>query len=122
MDSENFEKLAQEALDELPQEFIKRLENIDVTVEDEPNSEMIKDLKLSDRHRLLGIYRGVPRTKRSSHYSMVLPDKITIFRKNIELGCKTTEQVKERIKETIIHEFAHYFGISDERLRQSGVY
>jgi predicted Zn-dependent protease with MMP-like domain len=68
------------------------------------------------------LYQGIPLTRRSSHYGLVLPDKITIYRLPIEQVCRTREQVIERVQHTVQHEIAHHFGISDDRLRQLGVY
>ena len=70
----------------------------------------------------MGLYQGVPLSKRTHFYGNVLPDKITIFRNNIERVCRTDDEIKETIRRTVIHEFAHYFGISDEHMRKSGTY
>jgi predicted Zn-dependent protease with MMP-like domain len=71
---------------------------------------------------LLGLYEGIPQTRRISNYGMVLPDKITIFQKNIEAKCRNEEEILAEIEHVVKHEIAHHFGISDDRLREIGKY
>jgi predicted Zn-dependent protease with MMP-like domain len=71
---------------------------------------------------LFGLYEGIPLTERTSNYGLVLPDKITIFRQPIEARSWTDEQVRRIVRRTVLHELAHHFGISDERLRELGAY
>jgi predicted Zn-dependent protease with MMP-like domain len=71
---------------------------------------------------LFGLYEGVPQTQRTSHYGLVLPDKITIFQGPIERLHRSPEAIREQVRRTVIHELAHHFGISDERLRELGAY
>ena len=118
MDRERFEWLVAEAVDSLPDEFHTKLENIDVVVQDEPTPRQLVELRLKRGDTLLGLYQGVPLTKRSGHYGMVVPDKITIFQKPIETRCKNDTEVKAEIKRVVQHEIAHHFGIGDARLRQ----
>lgn len=108
---ERFEEMVGEALDELPEWVQHRLDNVEVFVEDEPPE---------DRDRLLGLYEGVPLTHRGSNYFGVVPDRITLFRHPIEHESTTEEDLKRLVKETVVHEFAHFFGISDERLDELG--
>lgn len=122
MDSRSFENLVVEAVESLPEDFRKKLENIDIVVEEEPTAEHRKAAGSKGRELLMGLYQGVPLSKRSHFYGNVLPDKITIFRNNIERACRTDEDIKEAVRRTVIHEFAHYFGISDEHMRKSGTY
>jgi predicted Zn-dependent protease with MMP-like domain len=68
------------------------------------------------------LYQGIPLTKRSSHYGLVLPDKITIYRRPIEQVCRSSEQIIRQVQRTVKHEIAHHFGISDDRLRELGAY
>jgi predicted Zn-dependent protease with MMP-like domain len=110
MDAGAFEKLVIEAAESLPDEFKKKLENIDIVIEDgKPGP-------------LLGLYQGVPLSQRMYYYSNVMPDKITIFKNNIESMCRTDDDIKEAVRRTVIHEIAHYFGISDEHMKRSGTY
>ena len=118
MDRERFEWLVAEVVDSLPDEFHTKLENIDVVVQDEPTPSQLAEVGLKRGETLLGLYQGVPLTKRSRHYGMVVPDKITIFQKPIETKCKNDTEVKVEIKRVVQHEIAHHFGIGDARLRQ----
>lgn len=118
MDRERFEWLVAEVVDSLPDEFHTKLENIDVVVQDEPTPSQLADIGLKRGETLLGLYQGVPLTKRSRHYGMVVPDKITVFQKPIETRCKNDAEVKAEIKRVVQHEIAHHFGIGDARLRQ----
>ena len=118
MDRERFEWLVAEAVDSLPDEFQTKLENIDVVVEDQPTPSQLTEVRLKRGETLLGLYQGVPLTKRSRHYGMVVPDKITIFQKPIEAKCKSDIEVKAEIRRVVQHEIAHHFGIGDARLRQ----
>ncbi len=117
MDRENFEMLVARAVQALPDEFLSRLQNIAVVVEDSPTDGQLRRAGISDNDTLLGLYEGVPQTRRGSHYGLVLPDKITLFRKPIEAGCRDDE-IKVTIEKVVRHEIAHHFGISDARLEQ----
>ena len=118
MDREQFESLVRNAIDNLPQEFISKLRNIDVVVEDRPSRGQVGRVGLERGRTLLGLYEGVPQTKRGGHYGLVPPDKITIFQKPIEAMCKNDTEVTDEIERVVKHEIAHHFGISDARLRQ----
>jgi predicted Zn-dependent protease with MMP-like domain len=113
MSNEEFTQLVHKALELLPAFFKEKMENVDVVVEDWP------DPVYSQGRLLLGLYRGVPKTKRGAGYTFVLPDKITIFRGPIELLARgDKENIKNLVIDTVQHEIAHHFGISDARLRQ----
>ncbi len=118
MDKQRFEWLVAKAVDSLPDEFSAKLENIDVVVQDQPTPSQLTEVRLKRGETLLGLYQGVPLTKRSRHYGMVAPDKITIFQKSIEARCNNDTEVKAEIMRIVQHEIAHHFGISDARLRQ----
>ncbi len=108
--SERFEELVADALDALPEEFGRRMDNVWVTVEDFP-----------EIPGLLGLYHGVPLTDRDNGYAgMVMPDRITLYRIPICAQCRTEEQVVEMVRVTVIHEVAHHFGIDDDRLDELG--
>jgi predicted Zn-dependent protease with MMP-like domain len=106
---ERFEELVAEALDGLPQWVRDRLDNVDVLVEARPPPDM---------PGLLGLYEGVPLTSRGRGYWGHLPDRITLFRSTLARGLRSQEQLRERIQHTVVHEVAHFFGISDDRLRE----
>ena len=118
MNEEAFAQLVEKAIDGLPEEFLDRLDNVDIVVEDYPTPEQLEKRDLDHGFTLLGLYEGVPQTERTSHYGMVLPDKITIFQKPIEAMCHNADEIYAEIKKTLRHEIAHHFGISDERLRE----
>ena len=118
MDRERFEQLVARAVDSLPEEFRTRLENIDVVVEDWPTQDQLAQAGLRHGETLLGLYEGVPLTRRTRHYGLVPPDKISIFQKPIEAKCKYGSEIATEIQRVVRHELAHHFGIGDRRLRQ----
>jgi predicted Zn-dependent protease with MMP-like domain len=122
MNHADFECLVSEALDALPEFFQKRLENVDIVVEDWPDAATLRRAGVQHPTQLLGFYHGVPQTKRTRHYGLVLPDKISIYRRPIEMRCRTTEDVQKLIHSVLRHEIAHHFGISDARLRELDAY
>ena len=118
MDRERFEWLVAEAVASLPEEFKAKLENIDVVVEDWPTSGQLAKVGLGHGQTLLGLYQGVPLTRRGRHYGLVPPDKVTIFQKPIEAKCRYDTDIVAEIKKVVRHEIAHHFGIGDARLKQ----
>ncbi len=94
MKRERFEKLVAEAVEELPEEFLEKLENIDVVVESLPSAAQLRNSGLGKDYTLLGLYEGVPLTERHSNYGLVPPDKITIFQKTIEEECGSAGDFK----------------------------
>jgi len=113
-----FEQLINESMDELPQEYIKGLQNVSVTYEDEPSPEQRVKLKLRCHQSLYGLYEGVPRTQRGSNYSLVLPDKITIFKKPMIHSVRNMVELKAQIKNTLWHEIAHHYGLDHYRIHE----
>ena len=118
MDRERFQWLVAQAVESLPDEFSAKLENVDVVVEDWPTKEQLAQVGLRHRQTLLGLYQGVPLTKRGVHYGLVPPDKISIFQKPIEAKCRHDAQIIADIEGVVRHEIAHHFGIGDARLKQ----
>ena len=118
MDRERFQWLVTQAVDSLPEEFRTKLANIDVVVEDRPTKSQLTEAGLKRGETLLGLYEGVPLTKRGSHYGLVPPDKITIFQKTIEAECSHDAEIIAEIQRVVRHEIAHHFGIGDARLNQ----
>jgi len=114
---ERFYDLVMKAIDELPSEFHDKLENLDVVVADWPTPSQLASSSIKSRFGLLGLYEGVPHTKRGRGYGMVLPDKITIFRKPIEARCHSWGEIEEEIKRVVWHEIAHHFGTNERKLR-----
>jgi predicted Zn-dependent protease with MMP-like domain len=124
LEYEAFADLVAEALDSLPDEFLQRLENVQVTVDEWPDRQDLLDAGLSprDKYSLLGLYHGVPLTDRYSSY-VALPDEITIFQKPIEaLVGEDEEAIREQVRHTVVHEIAHFYGIDDDRLEELGKY
>jgi predicted Zn-dependent protease with MMP-like domain len=122
MDSVDFERLVAQALDSLPPTFLDRLDNVEVVVEPYADRATLRLAGLADPMQLLGFYHGIPLTERSQGYTLVLPDKISIYQQPIERMCRTPEAVRAQVRRTVLHELAHHFGISDERLRDMGAY
>ena len=120
--SEEFERLVVQALDDLPEFFRQKLQNVEVVVADWPTQAELRSVGMKPGQLLLGLYHGIPQTKRTSHYGLVLPDKITIYRMPIERVCRTREQIIDQVQHTVQHELAHHFGIDDDRLRELGAY
>ena len=118
MDRERFQELVIRAVESLPEEFRTKLENIDVVVADWPSQSQLVRLGLRQGRTLLGLYEGVPLTKRGRHYGLVAPDKITIFQKPIEARCKYEPEITLEIHRVVRHEIAHHFGTGERRLRQ----
>ncbi|MCK4362175.1 MAG: metallopeptidase family protein [Dehalococcoidia bacterium] len=118
MERERFERLVTEAIEGLPQEFSERLENIAIVVQDWPTRDQLASVRLRHRGQLLGLYEGIPLTREGKRHAMVAPDKITIFQKPIEMTYRSDRGIVHGIAETVRHEIAHHFGISDERLSE----
>jgi len=116
-----FETLVVQALDDLPDVFLAALDNVEVVIEQEPSAEHRQRLAPPGA-TLLGLYEGVPRTQRTSGYGLVAPDKITIFEGPIRRASADDQSLRKLVQRTVIHEIAHHFGISDDRLRQLGAY
>jgi len=109
-----FEQLVEKALDELPKQFAELLTNVAVVVEEEPTEEDLDLLDESD-HELLGIYRGTPLPERSFGMPL-MPDQIAIFRGPILRICRSRHEAKQEIRDTVIHELGHYFGLDDDEM------
>ncbi|HBY96498.1 MAG: metallopeptidase family protein [Ardenticatenaceae bacterium] len=122
MDSLDFEALVAEALESLPEEIARYLNNVDVVIEWAPSPQQLHRLGLQPPQTLLGLYEGIPLTERTSSYGLVLPDRIAIFQRPIEQLCRTPEQIRAQVRRTVIHELAHHFGISDDRLHELDAY
>ena len=118
MDGARFEELVAEAVAGLPADFHSRLDNVDVVVEEWPSRRHLDSARLKRGHMLLGLYQGVPLTKRGRGYGLVAPDKITIFQRPIEAQCRDEDEIRDRIERVVRHEVAHHFGTGEARLAQ----
>ena len=116
MGRDEFENLVISVVENLPAEFQELLDNVDIVVEDWPSRAQLKNVGMRNREDLLGLYEGTPRTDRGQNYNLVLPDKISIFRKPLEIQCRSRAELRREIASTVKHEIAHFFGIGDERL------
>jgi predicted Zn-dependent protease with MMP-like domain len=121
---ERFEELVEEALEQIPEALWIGIDNLAVTVEEWPSREQLNSLGTFHGELLLGLYEGVPLTARSTGYGLVPPDRITIFRQSILRVCSPNDEdaIREQVRHTVIHEIAHHFGISDERLIELNAY
>ncbi len=120
MEKEEFENLISEALKEIPKKFLEKLKNVAIAVQDFPDEFQLKQLEKKDQF-LLGLYEGVPQTERK-YYNRALPDKITLFQKNIEkVAGKDLKNLKRTIKKVLIHEIAHHFGFSEEEISKNEI-
>jgi len=113
---EDFDRLISQAMDELPQEYIKGLNNVAILYADDPDEYQIQKSGLREGNILLGLYEGIPLTKRGGNYSFVLPDKITLFKHSMMMIATNPQQLYEQIKRTLWHEIAHYYGLDHERI------
>ncbi len=121
MEATEFEQLVVEALDQLPSVFSPFLAQVEITVERRPTREHRRMLALKPWQTIYGLYEGVPLTERSSD-SFHSPDLIVIFREPLERDFRTLSALRAEVQRTVLHEIAHVFGISDERLRELGAY
>lgn len=104
-----FEQLVSDALDDIPDDLRRRMDNVAVMIDD-----------ASPPGPLLGLYEGIPLTRRGNHYTAAVPDRITIYMASICAGCRTTTEVVEAVRKTVVHEVGHHFGIDDRRLQELG--
>ena len=119
MDQARFEELVDEALEGLPPEFTERLDNITLIVADKATPEQLAKVSVRDPNNLLGLYEGIPLTDRPRAYAGALPDRISIFRLPIQAMSRTDDEIKSQVRNTVMHELGHYFGMSEEQLRET---
>jgi len=122
MDREEFEKVAEEVFDRLPPPFRDAIDNVHIVVEDRPSRATGARTGYRPGTLLLGLYEGIPLTKRGTSYGMyaVVPDKITLYRENIRSIAPGDEEMRTVIRDTLIHEIGHYFGMSEREIRAAG--
>lgn len=117
-----FEALVRDAVKGLPREFKCKLENISIVIRKEPTARQKKETGTGPSEELLGLYEGVPLGERTHQYGNVLPDKITVFRGPVMRSCRTPREMRAGVRDTVLHELAHYFGISDEHMIENDTY
>jgi len=120
MTLDTFEELVEEALLTLPDEINGVMENVVVTVAEHPSAAQRRATGLGPGQALYGLYQGVPLTRRTSHYGMVPPDRITIFMYPMVHYHRTSEAIRNQVRRTVLHEIGHHFGMDEEQLRQLG--
>src|SRR5437899_9842484 len=120
MDHAEFERLVVEALDAIPDEFARYLENVTVVIEDEPSAKQLRSLGLDPRRdTLYGLYQGTPLPGRA--YDFVgLPDRVSIFAGPLIRNHRTANELRRQVRQTVVHEIAHFFGLDDRRIRRLG--
>ena len=112
---EEFEILVEKALDQLPEQFAQLLDNVAVVVADEPDPEVLAEFGFDPGEELLGLYTGVPQTERETGY-FGLPDHVSIFRGPLCRYCRSRRELIGEIRDTVVHELGHHFGLSDEEM------
>jgi len=118
MSDEEFEEIVSRALDNLPQKYTSKLDNVAIVIADEPTEEQRQKLKLRCDQTLFGLYEGVPQTARGNNYNLVLPDKITIFKLPITRGKSDEKSLYEQVRHTLWHEIAHHFGLRHDQIHK----
>ena len=113
-----FERLVERALRKLPRRFRDQIANVVVVVEDWADDETLDEMGIEPPDTLYGLYRGVDLTHRDSSYGNVLPDTITIYQGPIEEDCDTVDEMAKVVRETVMHELGHYFGLDDDQLHE----
>ena len=120
MTREKFEDIADKVYESLPQLFGDKIDNVHISVEDYPSEEMVQSTH-SGKGSLLGLYQGIPLKHRGTWYgsSPTTPDKIYLFQSNIEAVCQNDDEISDRIREVLLHEIGHYFGMSESEIRSA---
>jgi predicted Zn-dependent protease with MMP-like domain len=118
MTREQFSKLVNQALEGIPRRFRDAMNNVAVIVEEEPPPELLAEMGMDEGDTLFGLYHGTPLTQRDFSYGNTLPDRISIYQFPIEDACQDEDEIRQCVAETVIHEFGHYFGLSEEEIEE----
>jgi predicted Zn-dependent protease with MMP-like domain len=118
MTRDRFTRLVEQVLTDIPRRFRDAMRNVAVVVEDEPSPELLEELDMEPDDTLFGLYQGTPLTEREATYGNTLPDRISIYQSPIEDACESDEEIRQCVAETVIHEFGHYFGLSEEEIEE----
>ncbi len=126
MDRDAFHALAEDVVEDvlrsLASDLGERLENVEISVEDWPSEMVLREVGVAEGTTLFGLYQGVPKTERSFFHAGSFPDRITLYQGPIQEGAATPREIRDRLRRTVLHEIAHHFGISDERLLELNAY
>jgi predicted Zn-dependent protease with MMP-like domain len=115
---ERFTELVEGALREIPRRFREEMKNVAVVVEDEPPAHVLEEMEIGPDDTLFGLYQGTPLPQRGWSYGNALPDRISIYQGPIEDACEDDDEIRDCVAETVIHEFGHYFGMSEEEIEE----
>ena len=115
---DQFATILTEAMDELPDKYLRSLDNVAVVYEDDPTPAQREQMKLRHNQTLFGLYQGIPQTARGAGYNLVLPDKITIFKNPLLHVSRNMAELKAHVKHTLWHEIAHHFGLDHDRIHK----
>ena len=118
MTREDFTRLVEEALEEIPPRFRAAMKNVAVVVEDVPPQHVLEEMEVDPDDTLFGLYQGIPLTERSWGYGNALPDRISIYQRPIVEACADDDEIRDYVAETVIHEFGHYFGMSEDEIQE----
>lgn len=117
--SAEFEPIVAKGIEAIPPEFLSKLKNVAITISDEPTPAQRVKARLGPGGSLFGLYEGVPQTARAANYSLVPPDKITIFRNALVLAARDAEDLADLVRDTVWHEIAHHFGMNEKEVRNA---
>ena len=122
MSKEEFETIVEKAFDRLPEKFKAAVENVGIVVEEYPDRDLVRKLRLRSKHDLLGLYQGIPLPSRGVWYGMSpsMPDTISIYQKNIEERSGSLADIEQMVYDVLVHETGHYFGMDEKQIREAG--
>ena len=118
MNRADFTRLVEEALQEIPARFRAEMKNVAVVVEDVPPEDILEEMEIGPEDTLFGLYQGTPLPERNWAHGNTLPDRISIYQRPIVEACANAEEIRDCVAETVIHEFGHYFGMSEEEIEE----
>lgn len=120
LSTEEFDGIVKRAIDRIPEEIREHLANIIITVRKRPSRQMLREMGVPEGETLLGLFEGVPLIERSVVEPPLYPDTIFLFQESLEEMCETAEELEEQIEITVVHEVAHFVGMTEERLAELG--
>jgi predicted Zn-dependent protease with MMP-like domain len=120
LSDEQFDEVVQQALDSIPTAFNEYLQDIAIDIEDTPDPQIRRELKLRDPRTLLGLYRGTPLNRRHVQAPFRYPERVVIYKANIERICRSRDEMIDQVRRTVLHEVGHHFGLDENQLRDLG--